>query len=499
MKIPQDLVQAAAAALDGLPAKISRLAPKANDILISIGEEGFELIVALLVMIMVERAYGPQGLGIYAYLSACLYAVRYLTNFGVSRLVEIDTARLTDTIQRNRRISEGYQAILLSALAGALILLVSSGFDTSHTRIHERLGAYLIIALALPTANLNSFKLAVMQGLGQHARVARLRMVRHGLILAAMFFLTRAGVDPSYLLMAFMAADIVTAVKIRRYLKLPKFRIAFRQPRRVWETLNLGQAHLFTDNALDLLLNIDLFVLGLFVSAWDLGVYTEAAVLVRLFLIVSLGIKPILRRQYAILAANQQINNLMIAFRRRSAFLFSLQAVLTLVTLLYFPKALDFLFDLRGETTQSFEIFLIFVPGLIFYAPFSAQEPVYEALGQADQLKQLTLGTAGINLLLSLYLVPAAGVFGAAAATMITMLAHFILFGRQLTPGSSLHKSTFATAGLALYLVYTLLDTVAWGPAVDFWLGPTLMILGFYGCGVFGVELTPTLHKMDTK
>jgi O-antigen/teichoic acid export membrane protein len=289
--------------------------------------------------------------------------------------------------------------------------------------------------------------------------------------------------------MAYMAADIVTTVKIRRYLKFPKFRMAFKQPRRVWDTLKKSQVHLFTDNGIDLLLNIDLFVLGLFVSAWDLGVYAEAAVLVRLFLIVSLGIKPILRRQYAILGARRQINSLMIAFKRRSALLFSLQAILALVTLLYFPKVLDLLFELREETTQSFKIFLVFVPGLIFYAPFSAQEPVYEALGQAQQLKQLTLITAGINLLLSLYLVPAAGIFGAAAATMITMLAHFILFGRHLTLGSNLHKSTFATAGLALYLVYALLETVSWGPTVNFWLGPMLVILGFYGCGVFGVEL----------
>jgi len=340
------------------------------------------------------------------------------------------------------------------------------------------LGAYLIIALVFPTANLNSFKLAVMQGLGQHARVARLRMLRHGLILAAMFFLTRAGVAPSYLLTAHMAADIVTAFRIRRHLKLPKFRVAFRQPRRAWDTLKQGQVHLFTDNALDLLLNIDLFVLGLFVSAWDLGVYAEAAVLVRLFLVVSLGIKPILRRQYAILAAQQRISALMTAFRRQGALLFSLRATLTLVTLLYYPMVLDLFFELRGETTQSFNIFLVFVPGLIFYAAFSAQEPLYEALGQADHLKQLTLIAAGINLLLSFYLVPAAGVFGAAAATMITMLAHFFLFGRHFAVGARLPKSTFLTAGLALYLVYTLLQAAAWGPAVNFWLGPILIFFG---------------------
>ncbi len=489
MKIPKDLGESAAAALEGLPAKISRLAPKANHILTSIGEEGFELVVSLLIMIMVERAYSQQGLGIYAYLTACLYAVRYLANFGVARMIEIDTAGITAEDRRNSRILEGYQSIVFASMAGALIILASSGFDSAHTRIHERVGAYLIIALALPAANLNSFKLAVMQGLGRHARVARLRMLRHGLILAVMFLLTRVGVPPSYLLIAYLAADLITAFRIRHHLKIPGFRQCLKQPARAWNTLKQGQTHLFTDNALDLLLNIDLFVLGLFVNAWELGVYAEAAVLVRLFLTISLGIKPILRRRYAILASRGKIDLLTTAFKRTIALLFSLQAALTLITLLFFPKVLDLLFELHGETFRSFHIFLVIVPGLIFYAAFSAQEPVYESLGRADRLKQLTLTTAAINLLLSLFLVPAAGVFGAATATMITMLAHFFLFGRRLEVASGLQKSAFVTAALALYLVYRLLEFASWGPAANLWLGPPLMLLGFYGCGLYGVRL----------
>lgn len=466
----------------------AQVASKADNLLTSIGQEGFELIVALLVMIIVERTYGQQGLGIYAYLTACLYGVRYLANFGVARHAEIEAARLTDGTHRNQRIFEGYQAIVLTSLVAAFILLVSSKFDTSHTRVHERMGAYVIMALALPTANVNSFKLAVMQGMGQHARVARLRMLRHGLILMAIFFLARIGVPPSYLLAAYMVADMVVGIKLRRHLKFSGWQTVFKQPRKLWDTLHQGQAHLCTDNALDLLFTIDLFILGIFVSDWDLGVYAEAAVLVRSFLIVSQGVKPILRRQYTMLAAHKSIDALLAAFRRQCVLLFTLQAILTLVTLFYFPAVLDHLFEVRGETAQSFKIFLVFVPGLIFYAAFSAQEPVYEALEQASDLKRLTLITAGTNLLLSLYLIPTAGLYGAAAATMATMLIHFFLFGGRLAVGLGLRKSDFMSAGLVLYLVYTLLEAAEWNPAVNSLLGPMLLISGFSGCGMFGLE-----------
>lgn len=488
MKRSKDRVEGWAAFFDDLPNLLPRWIAKGNHVLTSIGEEAFELIASLLIMVMVERTYGQQGLGIYAYLTACLFAVRYLANFGVDRHVEIETARQGADPQRNRQIFAGYRAILYTSAAGALILLASSGFDTSHTQIHERLGAYVIMALVLGPANANRLKLAILQGMGHHSRVARLRMGRHGLILAAIYILTRAGAPPSYLLTAFLIADIATGCYLRRYLKFPKISAAFKHPRRAWDTLRRGQVHLFTDNALELLLNIDLFVLGLFVSDYHLGVYAEAAVLVRLLLIVSQGVKPILRRQYAMLADRGRASLLKSAVGRTSALLFSLQAAMILIILLYFPAILDFFFEIRGEAAQSFRLFLVFVPGLVFYTVFSAQEPIYEALSRAHDLKQLTLTTAGINLFLCLYLVPAAGVYGAAAATMTTMLVHFLLFGRGLEIGPGLRKSSLMTAGLAFYLVYTLLDEAAWGPVVTFWLGPMLLGLGFYGCGIFGVK-----------
>jgi len=488
MNGPNDWDKNLAAFIDDLPRQLPRWIAGGNHALSAIGEEVFELIASLLVMVLVERTYGQQGLGIYAYLTACLFAIRYLANFGVDRHVEIETARLGADPSHNGQIFAGYRALVVTSVAGALVLLASAGFDTSHTQIHERLGAYVILALTLGPANVNRLKLAILQGQGHHSRVARLRIGRYGLILAVMVILTRAGVPPSYLLAAFLVADIATACYIRRYLKFPKMSAVFKQPRRAWETLQRGQAHLFTDNALELLLNIDLFVLGLFVSAYELGVYAEAAVLVRLLLVVSQGVKPILRRRYAMLADRGRVITLKNAVGRTSALLFSLQAVMILTALLYFPSILDFFFEIRDEAAQSYRLFLVFVPGLVFYTVFSAQEPIYEALNRAHDLKQLTLTTAGINLLLALYLVPAAGVYGAATATMATMLVHFLLFGRRLEIGPGLRKSSLITAGLAFYLVYTLLDGAAMGPAVTIWLGPVLLGLGFYGCGIFGVK-----------
>jgi O-antigen/teichoic acid export membrane protein len=480
---------------NAIPAMLRKHAGKIYQMLVSISEEAFELGVSLAIMIMVERIYGQQGLGIYAYLAACLYTVRTVINFGVARHTERQTAQLSHPGQQQRMIGHSAQAMVITGLAGAAALLATAGFDTSHTRVQERLAAYVIIALILPLANLNSLKLAILHGRGLHQRVAQIRMLRHGIILGGTFLCCGIGVAPSYLLIAVLIADGVTAANLRRHLRLPPLRSTFRQMRKVFVTLRQGRAYLFTDNALDMLLNIDLFVLGLFVDAWNLGVYAEAAVLVRFFLIIPAGIRPILRRQYILATGSQDQATLRALLQRHAAILFIVHASAALIVVLNFPALLDLFFQTRGETRQAFTIFLVFLPGLIFFGPLTAQEPVYEAAKRVLGLRRLTLGVSAANLVLTFCLVPAAGVMGAAMATMLTMLIYFLLFGRNLSITPWADRFTYLVAGLGLYLIYTLLSWLSWSSAVTIWLGPVMAGLLFYVCGVFEPASPPARNR----
>lgn len=479
----------------GQTAAIQRLA-QIRTYFASVGEEIFELVAALLVMLVVERHYGQPGLGIYAFLSACLFAVRYAANFGVAQYVAREVAAYNGQRPEQKAIYEnGYQSLTFTGLIFGAGVLATAFFDSGHTRIEERVGGYLIIALTVPVANLNALKLSVLQGLGRHGLVARLRSMRYGLMLGAVVVLSIMNAPPSYLIAAVPAADAVMIRLIRPHLAAPPLRFVFSGLRGAMDTLKRGRAYLFCDDGLALLINIDMFVLGLFVNAWDLGVYAEAAVLIRCFLIVPAAVKPIFKQRYTAMAARGRMGDLAGMVRRRTVFLFSLHAVMALWVLIYFPKVLDLFFEvhggfghnLAGEIRISYRIFAIVVPGLMFFSALCAQEPLLEAIGQAERLKQLTIRMAVVNLLLTLYLVPAAGTAGAAAATMLTMLIYFGLFGRHLPKVLRFRKFDYAIAGLSVYLVYMLLKH--WGAAgTDFWLGPILLgalfwLSGFYGSG----------------
>ncbi|MBT8338891.1 MAG: hypothetical protein HKP58_18540 [Desulfatitalea sp.] len=98
---------------------MATIARKALDLLATIGEDAVELSVFLLVMIVVERVYGQAGLGVYAYLAACLYVSRYTA---VSD---------RDPKAHQRVMGLGFRAMVLTGLTASLPLVLTAGFDAA--------------------------------------------------------------------------------------------------------------------------------------------------------------------------------------------------------------------------------------------------------------------------------------------------------------------------------------------------------------------------------
>ncbi|UCD80486.1 MAG: lipopolysaccharide biosynthesis protein [Desulfobacterales bacterium] len=456
---------------------------------LTIGEGAVELIINLAVMVMVERTYDQQGLGVYAYLLSLFFIVGYLSEFGVPRFAEHEIAKHHDNQSTQLEIlSETYRSLLGLSLIFAVLFFLTAGWNTDHTRIGERAAAYLIIGTTLPLRNLNRLKLAALHGFGHHQAVAKLKMVKRLIFLGAIFILLLIGIPPSFLLIAFLLSEITLMLLSARKYKLPKIKSSWKRilPRR--DILSQGYRFLFTDESLDIVLYLDFFILGLFVPSWKLGVYAEASILARFLLIVPVSVKPIFRRQYCMLAARQDLRQASVLFHRTTRLMFFIQSLLTLYILLHFPDILNFFFDTRGEELLSYRIFAVFAPGLIFFAAFTSQEPVYEAGEHLSALKKLVVIVVVVNTVLNIYLVPFAGVFGAAAATMISMLVYFFVFDRFLTESQRIKKAPYLIAGAGVYLLYALMQVFKFNLMIDFFLIPLGLFVMLVVTGFFHLE-----------
>jgi O-antigen/teichoic acid export membrane protein len=129
--------------------------------LFTIGEGAVELFINLAVMVMVERTYDQRGLGVYAYLLSLFFIVGYLSEFGISRFAEHEIAKNHDNqAAQTKIVSECCRSMLGLSLIVAALFILTAGWNTDHTRIGERVAAYLILGATLPLRNLNRLKLA---------------------------------------------------------------------------------------------------------------------------------------------------------------------------------------------------------------------------------------------------------------------------------------------------------------------------------------------------
>ena len=98
------------------------------------------------------------------------------------------------------------------------------------------------------------------------------------------------------------------------------------------------------------------------------------------------------------------------------------------------------------------------LPGFLFYAAAIVNESAMEASGNAPFLSQLSTIFICVNVLFCFYLIPFAGVFGAAIASLVCLLVYFFTLNTfKITTLCSTRILEFLAAGATVYLFHSLL------------------------------------------
>lgn len=255
--------------------------------------------------------------------------------------------------------------------------------------------------------------------------------------------------------------------------------------------MDSGRAYLFTDNLLDVVFYLDMLILGWFASPVELGIYARALILARLFLVIPGGVRPVFRR-----LANERLaaglEDRLLAFMARTIRgLFFVHGCLAILVLVNFPRVMAAVFHLRQWADESFTVFTLVLPGLIFFSAVTALEPIFEARQQTEKLKRMTLVVSVANLILNLNLIPFAGMAGAAVATAGAMFIHFLLFCRMLPPDLGGVRIFWPGSAAALYLSCVLLTFIDSGVFYTLVLAPILFGALLWLVGFFNPSYPP--------
>lgn len=425
-----------------------------------IGGQAFDLAIAFASMVVVERVYGHVGLGIYSHLLSVFVILTMLSDLGVSNSVLRSGDRKDDAEENDSMILK--DAVQTIVLLGTLTGLVFLFFRISYSDVmKDQYGMYVyfFILLAVPLHNLNNIAAFLLHARGEHGLAARGRAKRKMWFTALFLLAALLRLSVEKLFIAFLLSEVFVLRSTFNVLPFSLFRGVFSDISRVKQTVKQGLRVIFIDGMLKALLYIDFFVLGLFVSARELGVYSEASLLIRFFLIIPMSMRPLYVRKYC-----QQMEGTctltadeFLAVTGRYMFL---NALFALFLIIYFPEMLNAVFNTHGEERAAFRLFAYMLPGLFYYASLIVSEPLYEGMKEDDTLRRVVWYVMAINLGLNLYLVPYAGIEGSAVATMLSMVAYSIFFVKGLPFERSRSFFPLALGGGAVYLEYILLKNL---------------------------------------
>lgn len=374
--------------------------------------------------VILARALGPSGLGIYALAISMAQLLAIAAQFGLpGYLVRTVAIGPTGPLRSVTSLIIGAAEIVfaISAILITVVALLTWGLGISLVDLPP---SSLLSALVLvPVLALSATLSGVLRGLGHVIRSQLATEVTRPVLLLVMvggFYLLSQGLSPrSALLLNGLALTVATASLIHSLLKcLPAEPIRRLSPAGFREVVRGGLPFILLAGAQSLNYQADIVTLGILSTSDQVGIYRVALQIadgmgVVLFAI-SLTTAPYFARLYA--SGDRERLQKLLVYAHRAAF-----AVITpLVLILIFisGQLLNIIFG--AEYVAATEALAVLCVGKIFYATVCYSGVVLSMTGRTTSAAIISLGNFGLNLALNVVLIPLFGTVGAATATAVS-------------------------------------------------------------------------------
>jgi O-antigen/teichoic acid export membrane protein len=432
---------------------------RAKSYIMSVGESAVDIFVSILLLVLVGRAYGPGGLGVYSFLLSVYVIVSFLAEPGVNKYVEREIA-FGNRGDADSLLIDTRRVVFLSGLAGSMgtLLLGRWLIGVSSVALNAWPG-FCVLAAAVPLNLYSGFKTSILHGRGDHVIASRAGFVKRLVQLFSVYFLSGMGLRPDLLVVAFVFSETAFIGIAKRKLRMPALKGTIKGLGNAGAVLSESLKFYFTHEGLKVLFFLDFFILGIFVSSAQEGSYAEASVLARLFLIIPLGAAPLYRvRVYSLAGIGRE--KIYLDSTKTAARFFTFHSVVALAFLLYFPHIIRAVFKIQGDIPVFFRIFSLLLPGLLLFSSTIVLEPLFNVSGREAGLSSIALWVFLINAFLNFYLIPYAGVFGAAVATSLSLIIYFLLFAHGVGEKGLIPYKIYLISGAMVYVAYHVLQVV---------------------------------------
>jgi len=377
--------------------------------------------------VLLSRALGPEGKGLFSIALLLPSTVATLLNLGIAPATIYHVARRTFPPQTAARRNVGI-AIGLSALGMGLAGLVAA---LAGERLFPGVPTvYLYVSLLyVPSTLLSLFLLAVIQGLQDFAAFNRVAIGSQlaGLVLtASLVWGLRTGVNGA--LIALSVGQLIGALVAWKVLRRHTAGGALEVSRRgyIQELLTYGlKAHLA--NVLQFLnSHVDLFLINLYLPPAEAGIFTLARALgERMSVIASSASAVVLPRVSELEGAELARQQITTTVTRH------VLAVTVVLGLAATVAAQLLVSPIYGSGFQrAAGVFGVFLPGVIMLSAERILASDISGRGRPQVIGRINGVQIVANVLLNLALIPRYGIIGAAiAASASTTLSTLLMIG----------------------------------------------------------------------
>jgi len=399
--------------------------------------------------IVLAKALGPSGLGVFAYVIALVQMLAIPSELGIPNLAvrEIAVANVRKDWGRMRsfiRWAQGTIGLLslVFAVIGAIALLT-----WGHLLDPIKLSCLWLGLLLVPLISLNALRGAMLRGL-RKVLLGQLpeQIIRPTVFLALLCTLPMLGhsIDSPFVALA----GHITSVGVAFLCGLILF---FRhRPRELsGAPVHIEAATWFRSSipfgltAMMLLINgrTDILMLGFFREDADVGIYRVAS---QIAVFVAFGLQIINSIQgphIAHLYAKGDMKRLQKMITRSSQLVFALALPTVILIVLFGPFVIRRLFG--PAFADAYVPLVIICVGQLFNSSIGSVGSLLNMTGhEKDTTRSIVIG-ATVNVVLNLALTPVWGTIGAAIATTVTLIVWNVIMWRKVRSRIGIEPSPF--------------------------------------------------------
>lgn len=385
--------------------------------LMTISRQISAILIGLLYTVIIARALGPSGNGMYQLVILLPTMLMTILNLGVgSASVYFIGQKKFDihTIAKNNSVL-GLVLSFISIVLGLLFVLL---FGEQYFSTIPLSYVYLTL-MVMPFLFLNEYYLVLFQGKQDFKSFNLLALSRQiiALFSVVLFLLAfKIGLVGSIIafVLGILTQYVITLYLLRKKLNVKILQGSFSKDY-LKDSINYGiKAHM--SNILSFVnYRADLFIIGFFINPVAVGLYTAAVSIGERLWVVSQAISSVLFPSVSSLEKIEEKNRLTAMISRNVC-------ALSIATgVLFFLFSDLFIYVLFGDQyIESSTVLKILLPGITLFAVDRILSNDLAGRGKPQINMNVSLFTVSLNIILNIILVPIYGINGAAFSTSFT-------------------------------------------------------------------------------